>query len=167
MERQIPKKNYIILIIILLLTVFITYYLFLWYKTYQNDKLSKPIINEYINQINLNELETFIIENPNILIYTSVLKNKNIRDFEERFKTILKENDLKNKLVYLDITDENKNEIKDKYQINNISIINTPNILTFKNGNLEDIYQINILDYELEDIKNYLKQNKLIEDNND
>ena len=164
--REIPLKNYIILGLVILLTLGIVYYFYLWYITYEESKLNETIMDRYLEVINYNELNDYIVENRNAMIYTSVLEDNNIRKFEIKFKNIVVKNALKDKILYMDMTDIFKDKIKytelrNSYQINNYNITNVPCILVFKDAKLVDIYSIKDNDYNTDDVLNYIIDNEM------
>ena len=136
--REIPFKNYIYLALILLASVFVIFYSYRWYETYRESKLNVSIMNDYLTVINYNELEDYITENKDAVIYVSVLGNEEINKFESSFKNTIMDNNLKKSMLYLDITNENINEIKEKLQIKS----NLPCIVVYTNGEITDTYSI-------------------------
>ena len=165
-ERKIPLKNYIILGLIILLTLGLVYYFYLWYITYEESKLNETIMDRYLEVINYNELNDYIVENRNAMIYTSILEDKNIRKFEIKFKNIVVKNALKDKILYMDMTDIFKDKIKytelrNSYQINNYNITNVPCILVFKDAKLVDIYSIKDDDYNTDNVLKYITENEM------
>lgn len=164
--REIPLKNYIILGLVILLTLGIVYYFYLWYITYEESKLNETIMDRYLEVINYNELNDYIVENRNAMIYTSVLEDNNIRKFEIKFKNIVVKNALKDKILYMDMTDIFKDKIKytelrNSYQVNNYNITNVPCILVFKDAKLVDIYSIKDNDYNTDNVLNYIIDNEM------
>lgn len=165
-EREIPLKNYIILGLVVLLTLGLVYYFYLWYITYEESKLNETIMDRYLEVINYNELNDYIVENRNAMIYTSVLEDNDIRKFEIKFKNIVVKNALKDKILYMDMTDIFKDKIKytelrNSYQINNYNITNVPCILVFKDAKLVDIYSIKDNDYNTDNVLNYIIDNEM------
>ena len=164
--REIPLKNYIILGLVILLTLGLVYYFYLWYITYEESKLNETIMDRYLEVINYNELNDYIVENRNAMIYTSVLEDNNIRKFEIKFKNIVVKNALKDKILYMDMTDIFKDKIKytelrNSYQVNNYNITNVPCILVFKDAKLADIYSIKDNDYNTDNVLNYIIDNEM------
>ena len=164
--REIPLKNYIILGLVVLLTLGLVYYFYLWYITYEESKLNETIMDRYLEVINYNELNDYIVENRNAMIYTSVLEDNNIRKFEIKFKNIVVKNALKDKILYMDMTYIFKDKIKytelrNSYQINNYNITNVPCILVFKDAKLVDIYSIKDNDYNTDNVLNYIIDNEM------
>lgn len=162
-EREVPVKNYIVLGVIILVTILLLFYFYLWYLTYEESKLNNQIMDRYLQVINYNELEDYIQENKNAIVYVSILEDQKIRDFEIKFKETIIENSLKKEILYLDLTEtyNNNTEIKKankKYQIQSKNISNIPCILIFKEGTLTEIYDIKENNYNTENIIKLLKK---------
>lgn len=157
--REIPKKNYLLLIIVIVFSLVIVFYFRRWYKTYELDRLSKPIMSNYLFKINYKEIDNYLVENPNTIIYVSKVGNEKIRNFEKKFITVINKNWLNDKILYLDISDIKDESINNKYVINGNNVIEVPNILLFENGKLKDIYVIDVDDYNMEKILSYLVLN--------
>ena len=127
-ERNIPLKNYIILGVVLILSVIVVIYFYMWNNAYEESKLNTTIMDKYLQVINYNELNNYLIENKDAVIYISVLEDQKIRNFERKFKSIIVNNSLNSDILYLDLTSELKNNntkkeidktIKDKnYNVN-------------------------------------------------
>ena len=96
-EKEISFKNYIILAVILIFTILLVVYLFNWQSIYQKNKLQEPILDKYLMVINYNELDDYLVENKEAIVYVSVLNDEKIRMFENKFKNLIIKNDLNNK----------------------------------------------------------------------
>lgn len=153
--REIPKKNYFIFFIVIVLSLLIAFYFRKWYKAYEDSYLSKSIVGNYLFQINYKELDNYLVENQIAIIYVSKVGNEKIRNFEKKFINAINQNDLKNKILYLDLSNY-KGDTNDKYTINDMNITSVPNISVFKNGKLDDIYVIDVDGYNMEKIISYL-----------
>ena len=153
--REIPKKNYFILFIVIVLSLLIAFYFRKWYKAYEDSYLSKSIVGNYLFQINYKELDNYLVENQSAIIYVSKVGNEKIRNFEKKFINAINQNDLKNKILYLDLSNY-KGDTNDKYTINDMNITSVPNISVFKNGKLDDIYVIDVDGYNMEKIISYI-----------
>ena len=44
--------------------------------------------------INYNELENYVVENPNTVVYVSILEDEDIREFEKKLKNKYKNKDI-------------------------------------------------------------------------
>ena len=156
--REIPKKNYFILFIVIVFSLLIAFYFRNWYKAYEDSYLSKSIVGNYLFQINYKELDNYLVENQSAIIYVSKVGNEKIRNFEKKFINAINQNDLKNKILYLDLSNY-KGDTNNKYTINDKDITSVPNISVFKNGKLDDIYVIDVDRYSMEKIISYLVLN--------
>jgi len=157
--REVPKKNYIYLFLILLGSILFLIYLYTWYETYNENKLNTSIMNNYLTVINYNELDNYIIENKDAVIYVSILGNEDINNFEKKFKNLVAENNLKNNILYLDISNENITEATQKLNIDR----NFPYLVVYTNGVITDTYSINENSYSNDKIEKYLNRIGVIE----
>ena len=151
-EREIPPKNYIYLTIVILGSILILFYLYRWYDTYRDSKLNTRIMSDYLTVINYNELSNYITENKNAIIYVSVLGDERINKFENSFKNTIARNNLKNAMLYLDITNEDMNTVKNNLEIDS----ELPCIVVYTNGKVADTYSIVKARYNSKKIIKYL-----------
>ena len=152
--KKISVKNYIYLSIIVIASIFIIFYLYRWYDTYRESKLNISIMNNYLSVINYNELDDYIIENKNAIIYVSKLGDEKINKFEKLFKNMVVENDLRNSMLYLDVTNDNFDIVKEKLQINT----SLPCIVVYTNGKITDVYSITNNNYDMKKLNKYLNR---------
>ena len=165
-EKEITLKNYILLSIVLILTIVVVIYFFLWKNTYEKSKLQTPILDDYLLVINYNELNNYLVENKDAIIYVSKLNNENIRLFENKFKNIINKNNLNNKILYLDLTEELKEnnivkEINKKYGKEMTEI---PSIIIIKDGKISSSYNIKENKYNIKLLEKYLEKEDVIND---
>mgnify|MGYP003616696248 FL=1 len=165
-EKEIPLKNYILLSIVLILTIVVVIYFFLWKNTYEKSKLQTPILDDYLLVINYNELNNYLVENKDAIIYVSKLNNENIRLFENKFKNIINKNNLNNKILYLDLTEELKEnnivkEINKKY---GKEMTEVPTIVIIKDGKISSSYNIKENKYNIKLLEKYLEKEDVIND---
>ena len=159
--RKIPVKNYIILGVVLFITMLILYYFYCWVDVYKESKINIPIMDKYMSVINYNELDNYIVENPDTIIYVSVLEDEKIRGFEKEFKNKYKNKEIETELLYMNITDDiNDMDIRDemvsKYSINSLDMTDVPSMLVFNNGELSSIYSVRDNDYDIDRFVLYL-----------
>ena len=157
-KRIVPLKNYVILGIIIVVTLLLLHYFYMWFDAYNETKLNRPILDKYMEVINYNELDNYLIENPNTIIYVSVLEDSEIRNFEKKLKELFKNGEIQSDILYLDITEDIKNtkiknEIRNKYSINSVSILDVPAIMVVDNGEVKSINTISSVNYDLDRIK--------------
>lgn len=116
--------------------------------------------------INYNELNNYLVENKDAIIYISKLNNENIRLFENKFKNIINKNNLNNKILYLDLTEELKEnnivkEINKKY---GKEMTEVPTIVIIKDGKISSSYNIKENKYNIKLLEKYLEKEDVIND---
>lgn len=149
-KKDIPKKNYFILGIILIISCILVYYINAWYSLYQYEKRGNSPIITYMEIINYNEVENYIEENSDAIIYISKSNNLKIRKFEEDNEKLFKKLELNYNILYMDAKDVNK-DLKIKYNVNEY-----PTILFFKNKRLVNKYVLELDNINYNDIKNII-----------
>lgn len=159
--RKIPVKNYIILGIVVLVTILILYYFYLWVDVYKESKVNIPIMDKYMSVINYNELDNYIVENPNTVVYVSVLEDDKIREFEKKLKNKYRDNEIENEILYMNVTSDIKDkaisgEMVSKYSLNNLNITDVPCVLVFNDGLLKSIYSVSDNGYDVDRFVIYL-----------
>lgn len=159
-EKEIPFKNYIILAVILIFTILLVVYLFNWQSIYQKNKLQEPILDKYLMVINYNELDDYLVENKEAIVYVSVLNDEKIRMFENKFKNLIIKNDLNNKVLYLNLTNESV-EINKKY-LSNLSEV--PTLIIFDEGKVVESYSIKDNNYDIKAFERFLEKEEIIND---
>lgn len=152
--KQVPFKNYIYLFCILLGSILLLFYIYTWYETYNENKLYTSIMNKYLTVINYNELDNYITETPNAILYVSVLGDKKINRFEEQFKNNISNSNLRNNILYLNITNEEKEEAMKKLNIDT----NLPYLVVYTNGKITDTYSIEKNNYSTKKTIKYLNR---------
>ena len=163
--RKIPSKNYIILGIILFISLLILIYFNTWFSLYRKEIDNKMILDKYLTVINVNEVENYLVENPNSIIYVSALNDDKIRNFERQFKNTLKNKLITRDILYMDLTpyisnDKVMKEFKKKYSLGYADITDVPNIMVFENGELKIIYNISENSYDIKRVSTFLNSIK-------
>lgn len=162
--REVPVKNYVILLGVILGSLLLLYYFYKWFDTYEESRLNMRIMDSYMQVINNNEIDDYLTENPDSIIYVSVLQNKEIREFEKLVKQKYREKLIEKDILYLDITelnDDAKIKLANKYYYNNLSIVDVPCLLVFNDGVVEAIYSVKDNNYDIDSFVMYINQVKL------
>jgi len=167
--RRIPIKNYIILGVVILFTILLLYYFYMWVDVYKESKMNIPILDKYMSVINYNEFDNYLVENPNTIVYVSVLEDEDIREFEKKLKNKYKNRKVNNEVLYMNVTNDIKdndlkNEMKEKYYLNNLNIIDVPCVLVFNGGRLASIYSVSDNDYNVDKFVVYINNIELESD---
>ncbi|HPF83450.1 MAG TPA: hypothetical protein PLV83_04735 [Bacilli bacterium] len=161
------KKNYVILIIMTIIVVFLCFYLASWYKTLKEYYQNNSIVAEVLSEIEAPTISSYLLDNPTTVIYIASSNDQEIKSFEKKFKKYIKEEDLNNNIIYFDsinLTPEYINELLIGYAGNeliNLKNIVTPNMLYFENGKIVDILYAKKANIKLDDVKEFLENNKI------
>lgn len=111
--REIPRKNYIILAVVALLTIILVFYMRNWYiMTREYNSNNSPML-KVISEINPDEISNYVLENPKFILYTSSGLNKDIKGFESKFKNYVLDKNMKDYMVYVNTSDIDVNELRD------------------------------------------------------
>ena len=161
-DRSVSFKNYIYLLLIIIASLFVMYYIYLWYDTYKKDSLNKDVLGEYLNVINYNEVNSYVFENRNAVIYVSKIGDEDIFKFEKKFKNIIVDNNLRDKVLYLVVDDSLYNTIINEYDVDG----NLPFIVVYTDGEVTSVYNISKYKYNTSKIVKYLNRIGVI-DNED
>ena len=166
MSRVIPKKNYLILAIVIILTCFLMYYLYMWYDAYMDNKLNKPILDKYMEVINYNELDNYLVENTNAIVYVSILEDSDIRSFEKKFKALFKQQKINRDILYMDITNDLSliDSVVSKYSDGKLNSIDLPVIIVIEDGKLKSFYNIKENNYDVQGIVSFMDSIRFLED---
>ena len=165
--RNVPLKNYIILLAIFIGTFLLTYYLYRWYKVYADYQNNIPVIRDSLTEITKEEMEHYIEENTSATIYVCTADNQNCRSFEKNFKKLVDKKALKEYIIYVNITDQDidkfVSDFNDKYQYKIKLTKDVPAFITFEDGEVTDILEPeNDKDkLTMDEVTKYLKVNKI------
>ena len=144
--RKIPQKNYVILFVILLLSVILAFYLKNWYEMRSSVIGDKNLLVENLPELKLEEIDTFIQENPNIIIYVASSNDEQNKEFEKKLYDYIVKRDRIFEFVYLnkDLINESQIiELQRKYaidEIKDVNMTNIPNFYVIQDGKIIDFY---------------------------
>lgn len=99
-----PVKNYFILAVIIIATVLLVWYLCNWYDAYQDYQKTIPVIRGELPEITDAELDHYLLENEEILLYLCTASNEECRSFEGQLKKVVKKEKLENKMTYVNLS---------------------------------------------------------------
>lgn len=172
--KEIPKKNYIILLGLSIGTIILLVYISSLYKSYQLNKDKDYEIQTVLSTITIDDLDNYIQENPNVIIYISKSDNELIDIFEIDFKKYIKEKELSSEIVYLNtsniaISDRDKIAayFNDEFKRLPLDLLDNSNLLLFKDGKIVDIMYLIKKDIDIKDVKLFLEKNNIQGDENE
>jgi len=140
-RRVIKPKNYIILGIIFVGMAFAVFLLRYWYISYRDYQLTIPVLKGHLNEVTVAELDHYITANPDAIIYIEVSEDENSRSVAKDLIELVKERELTNRVVYLNLSHENdKNkffeDFSNKY-MENQELEKYPALILFIDGKVE------------------------------
>lgn len=164
--RKIPTKNYVIVVIMFLVTFLLVYYLYSWYKAYNEYQKEIPVIRNTLLEINSDEVDHYIKENADVVIYLCTASSNECRKYENNFKKLIEKKSLEESITYVNLSDVNTKEFTDKfndsYKYKKELKNNYPAIVIFKDGNVVDMVQGDSKEkLTVSEVSKILKENKI------
>lgn len=101
--RDVPKKNYLILLIMALSVVIVTMTLI---NVYNNRIKKTSIMYNYLSEIKENDLDAYLMEKPNIIIYIANKYDLNNNDIEKNLKKKMIKLNINDYFVFLNINND-------------------------------------------------------------
>jgi len=157
--RVIPRKNYIYLGLVLIISFMILFYADMWYCSYRDSLLNVCVLNDHLDVINFNEIDDYIVENKDALVYVSVLGDEKINDFELKFINTIKDYGLRDLILYMDVSGYDQKVVARKFD----SDYDYPYVVVYTNGNITDVYSISDNSYSSKKFIKYLNRIGVLE----
>lgn len=149
-KKNIPFNNYIILGLIIVVTIIAVLYCFSWYKQYNDNKLNTPVITSVLREVNYDNLSTVVNERDVVIMYMCTTNESVCRNFEKKFASYIKQNNLTEEIMYLNLgyeSDENNllNKVYDKYKNKDLvkKVYKYPTLVIFSSGKIIDVLSSN------------------------
>lgn len=166
-NRIIPKKNYIILFVLAIITIIITLLLANKYNQNLQYNLSENDNMSFLSQIKIDEIDNYIMDNHESIIYMSSSDNTELEKIEEELKEYIVSNNYNKNIVYLNsynLEESKFNEFKQKYFSDTIkkkiNLNIQPNIFVIKDGTVSStLYTNDSNDININDLKIFLRNN--------
>lgn len=156
--REIPMKNYVVTLVIAVATIVLTLTLAINYKNkVMHD--NENIMTTFLSEIKTEELDNYITENHDIMIY---LISDNEKDaIQQKVKNVIMKNDYTKDMVVLNINVDTEliSNLKDKYfseSLKNVELKEN-NILFVKEGKIVDILNVDL--ENVKTLKKYINTN--------
>ena len=156
-ERVIPKKNYVMVVILAIATCLILAYFVRWYRLREEGLQPASVVTQAITEINYNEIDNYLLENPNVFIYVSNPQIEGTKVFEKQLRDYLKEEEFQHRMVYLDLSKMTKEEqLQFSQEWLELDQIVEPNMIVIENGEKkEQLYRTKTA-ITLENVKNLI-----------
>ncbi len=150
--RKISKKNYVWLMLIVIATIAITFFLA---HIYNNRHREKSVLSEYLSEVTLKDLDTYLLEKDTAVLYIDDKYNLSDNKEEKKLKEKIIKYNLYNQFVFLDasmIDSEFVNNFNQKYHYTFKE--EYPMIIIIKDKKVIKTYdKLNVGKFNFEDIK--------------
>lgn len=139
-KKEIPSKNYIIVITVTILVVLLMIFIRSFYLNYKSSKLSESIFSsQTVNQIHMDDFDFAIREVTDSILYVSYTGSNEVYSMEKKLYKELENNNLLDKIIYLDVTKYTKNNkyisiLKNKFPNIDNEINSAPMFIYIKDG---------------------------------
>lgn len=170
--KNIAPKNYVIFGVVCILTVVLVFYLSMWYETRREYYKNNSVMSEVLAEINKTELSSYVLENPNAIIYIASSKDEGIKKFEKELKKFIQDHNLTNQFVYLDLSQPYNNDVvseiknlsSNNFRIDRFNINQGVNFIVFENGKVKAILHRDSPNVEMDHIKNFMNVYEVVEE---
>lgn len=164
--RIIPKKNYIILLLVVVVTVLGTFYTrnkYLAKVAYENSSNERMT---FVSEIKEKELDNYLMENRDVVIYMASSSDETVFKFEKELRNYVNDEQLGKDVIYINLNNVSKkfiSKFEDKYFSNELKASKThlndePNMLIVSGGKVTSIMDKKDNKINIEDAKEYLSK---------
>lgn len=164
--KKVPVTNYIKLVFVVCITIFVAFLLRNWYISGRNYELNIPIIKEtLLSEITSDEVYNYVRENENTILYIGVVSDENCRHFEKEFNSVIEERGLEDTITYLNITKSNnkKEFINEFNKVYNTELLGYPSLVIFEEGEVKATLTVKTgKELKLEDAIEFLDSNQVV-----
>ena len=164
MKKEIPYKNYIILILVFLMTILVTFYVRDWYNTTKVYYAQNSVMTKVVKEIKSEEISNYILENQRFILYVSSGQNSQIKDFEDEFKNLIQNLDINDDVLYMNLDGVNtgsfydllKNNYSSNAKLKNQIVSSDSSLYLFTDGKIVNVLN-NVSDYSIKRLENIIK----------
>jgi len=158
-------RNYIICVILFVACFGLVLYLRELYKFNDAEQKKIPVIQGYISEIYDGDLEHYILENPDGVIYMCIANDENCRVFEREFKKLLKKDEYNDNLVYLNLMDVDQDKFLEEFNSKYIYKVKLskeyPAFVLFEDGKVKAILQEKDKKLDIVKVKHFLELSEI------
>lgn len=164
--RKIPKKNYLILLVIAVLTVLLVFYINAWIKTYKQNQLNISPLTNNVNEVYKNELHLSLSESNQMILYVGYNDSDDVKELEKQLLSTIRSKNLHEYFIYYDVTKELKNDeylkiLKNEFSEIKDSIDTAPMLIYVKSGEGVEVVDSKSNLITIEDFKELISKYKL------
>ncbi len=147
MNKKKPMKNYVILGLIYCIVILLVFYFVRWYQAYQSYQNEIPVIRGVLQELGTDEIDHYLQEEPNALLYLCTAEEEKCRTFESQFRYDIKKKGFASTMVYVNLSQEENSQaylqsFLEKYGTY-VEGDSYPILVQFEDGKIKD-YQANL-----------------------
>ncbi len=160
--RKVPVKNYVLLFILVGVTVFLTYYFCGLYNQHHT-KSYTSFFSTFITEIKEDDIENYVLENPNVVLYISDKTDESLEDLEKKMKEFLTEKNVYSYFVYINVPkelDKKLENFQEEYKLS-LDFKNLPILIAFQDGELKEVYKQK--EWDETSLNDFLTRNEVID----
>ncbi|MBR1385982.1 MAG: hypothetical protein IJ568_04040 [Bacilli bacterium] len=166
--KEIPRKNYVKITLIFALTLLISTIIFVSYNNYIDYLATVPKIRGYVPEIELKDLDAYMMENQDFMLYMGKAPDDNSSDLEEDLIELIETRGIS--FVYMNISNVEDEkfykEFNEKYG-NGFELFSYPAFVAISNGKVVDMVQREYYKLFIPDVTRLINRNETKGENND
>lgn len=142
--KKIPLSNYIKALSLILFTIILIILMVNYYNSKKEYEDSMNITMSFLKTVDSSNIEEYLIENHDVIMYISNSEAANLKEYEETLKKLIIKKELEKNIIYFDtkdLSDEYMKEFLQNYAVDNLKNVNIiePNLFVFENGKIDTI----------------------------
>ena len=166
MEKKVPIKNYVILVVIVLLTVAVVFYIRDWYNTTKEYYAQNSVITQVVREIKSEEISNYTLENQKFVLYVASGRNTELKNFENDLKSLIQKMDLGENTLYMNLDGVGSNAFYDllhnKFAANSkikdqITTDSAASMYVFTDGKITTVLN-NVNDYSIKRLESIINR---------
>ena len=142
-KKEIPSKNYYIVLLVSVLIIVLTLYMRSFYLNYKNNKINSIFYDKAISQIHESDFDFALSETTEAIMYIGITNSSKVKKMEKSLYKLIEEKNLEDKILYFDVTElsEGKyiNLLKNKFSDISIQIGKAPMLIYIKDGEAKEV----------------------------
>ena len=144
-NRDVPKKNYFVVIVVSILVIVLTLYVRSFYLNYVASNSDSSIFaSKSINQINIDDIDYAVNETTDSIMFVSYNGDSKITNMERRLYREIEKKNINDRIIYLNVTEYLENDkyleiLRNKFPSLAVDINKAPLFIYIKDGESKEI----------------------------
>ena len=138
-EKDVPKKNYYIVLLVSVLVIILCLYIRSFYLNYKANEIDNSIFfDKSINQINESDIDFALSETTEAILYVGNSGNSKVKNMEKRLYKLIENKNVTDRIIYWNVNKYSEKEyiniLKNKFPVISHEIGKAPLLIYIKNG---------------------------------